>query len=70
VHRLAPNQAATAALVSWSRPAAQQVVTSPELVSFAVVVGLNLLMLLHGRPDFVSVLVPIREVQPDLRHVA
>jgi hypothetical protein len=35
-----------------------------------VVPGLNLLLLLHDWPDFLGVLVIIRQPQPDLRHLA
>ena len=33
------------------------------------VLGLNLLLLLHGRPDLLGVLAIIRQPQPRLRHV-
>ena len=40
-----------------------------ELVFLAVVLGLNLLLLLHSGSDFLGVLAIIRQPQPDLRHV-
>ena len=43
--------------------------TASGLVFLAIVLGLNLLLLLHGGPDFVSVLAIIRQPQPNLRHM-
>jgi len=43
--------------------------TEAGLVLLAVILGVNLLLLLHGGPDVPSVLATIRQPQPRLRHV-